>query len=380
MVVAVNTRLLLSGKMEGIGWFTFEILKRMVQNNPRVEFHFFFDRPFDASFIFGENVTGHLIRPPVRHPFLFDWWFNWSVPRRLKNIKADVFVSMDGFCSLRTKVPQVLTIHDLNFMHHPEHMATRFRTYLPKRTKQFVQRARTLTTVSHYSAKDIQQTFQIHKHIEVIYNAAADVFVPLADEQINAIRARLTNGKPYFLFVSSIHPRKNLERILQAYEIARNEGYHNMPLVVVGRRFWMSESIDKLLLNMTFQKDVLFVGSLAQTELAQVTGAAHALIYASLYEGFGIPIIEAMQCGVPVITSNCTAMPEVAGNAALLIDPYQTEEIAEAMCRIASDPQYHKQLAMAGKIQATKFNWQSSADLFWRVIEKTVKDSMHTSS
>jgi len=373
MVVAVNTRLLLSGKMEGIGWFTHEILKRVVAARPEVQFHFFFDRPFDRQFIYASNVTGHVVRPPVRHPWLFDIWFNWMLPRKLKQVKADVFVSTDGFCSLRTQLPQLITVHDLNFMHHPEHMAPRYRSFLPKRTKQFIQCATAITTVSHYSALDIKTTFGVSKEVHVIYNAPADVFQPLEPTPVQNIRQRLTNGRPYFLFVSSIHPRKNLERILKAYEMSRKEHDHQMPLVVVGRRFWMNQALDQWIANMQFKEDVLFIGSLEQQELAEITGAAQALIYASLYEGFGIPIVEAMQCGVPVITSNCTSMPEVAGDAALLVDPYNIGEMAQAIGKLANDLELRTALISAGMEQAKKFNWNDSAKLFWEVVENMIE-------
>ena len=358
--------------MEGIGWFTHEVLRRMTLAHPEVEFHFFFDRPYDPAFIYGPNVTGHVVRPPVRHPLLFDWWFNVAVPSKLRRIGADVFVSMDGFCSLRSKLPQVITIHDLNFMHHPEHMQARYRTYLPKRTRQFVHSKAVLTSVSEYSAQDIQRTFDANRPVHVVYNAASDVFRPLSPERISEVRSRLTGGRPYFLFVSSLHPRKNLVRILLAFEASRANNEHTMPLLVVGRRFWMNQELDQLLLIMKYRDEVIFTGNLDQTNLADITGAAFALVYASLYEGFGIPIIEAMQCGVPVITSNVTSMPEVAGDAAILVDPYKVEEIAAAMKQLANDEVLYHNLSTASLLQAKKFDWSTSAQKYWQVIETAV--------
>jgi glycosyltransferase involved in cell wall biosynthesis len=358
--------------MEGIGWFTHEVLRRMTLAHPEVEFHFFFDRPFDPSFIYGPNVTGHVVRPPVRHPWLFDWWFNVSVPRKLRRLHADVFVSMDGFCSLRTKVPQVITIHDLNFMHHPEHMQPRYRTYLPKRTRQFVESEAVLTSVSAYSAQDIQQTFDVNRPVHVVFNAASEVFRPLSPDRISEVRSRMTNGRPYFLFVSSLHPRKNLVRILLAFEASRANNEHTMPLLVVGRRFWMNQEVDQLLLKMKYRNEVIFTGNMDQKNLAELTGAAFALVYASLYEGFGIPIIEAMQCGVPVITSNVTSMPEVAGDAAILVDPYKVEEIAAAMAQLAQNDALYQRLHEASLVQAQKFDWSTSAQRYWQIISNAV--------
>lgn len=373
MIVAVNTRLLLPGKMEGIGWFTYEIVKRMVQHHPDIQFHFFFDRPYDAAFVFGPNVKAHVVRPPVRHPLLFDWWYNWSVPRLLRRIKADVFVSMDGFCSLRTPVPQIVTIHDLNFMHFPEHVSHRYRRFLPKRTAQYVNGPAALTTVSHFSADDLRKTFGLQKPVEVIYNAASDVFQPLAQQEVENLRQRLTAGRPYFLFVSSIHPRKNLPRILKAYDLWRSQSGNDYALVIVGRRFWQNAELDQVWKSMQFRDDVIFAGSMEQADLARTTAAAHALVYTSLYEGFGIPIVEAMRCGVPVLTSNVSSMPEIAGDAALLVDPYRVEAIASGMQRLADEPQLHRQLSEAGRQRAHCFDWNTSAEKYWQLILKTAQ-------
>ena len=373
MVIAINTRLLLTGKMEGIGWFTHEIVKRMVLAHPHVEFHFLFDRPYDPAFIFGSNVKAHVVRPPVRHPLLFDWWYNWAVPRLLRRIHADVFVSMDGFCSLRTSVPQVLTIHDLNFMHFPQHVHSRYRTFLPKRTTQYVRGNAALTTVSHFSAEDLRRTFALHKPVEVIYNAASDVFRPLPSVEVDETRQRLTGGRPYFVFVSSIHPRKNLPRILQAYDHWRGQSQTDYPMVIVGRRFWQNEELDAVWSGLQHKDDVLFVGSLDQPQLAVTIAAAYALVYTSLYEGFGIPIVEAMRCGVPVLTSNCSSMPEIAGDAALLVDPYQVESIAQGLQLLVEDSSLYNRLKEAGLQRAQRFDWNQSAEKFWQVILKTAR-------
>ena len=120
MRIAINTRFLLKDKLEGIGWFTFEVVKQLVTNHPEHEFIFLFDRPYDKSFVFAKNVTPVVINPPARHPLLWYWWFEWSVPYALKKHKIDLFFSPDGYLSLKTNVPTVIVMHDLAFEHHPE--------------------------------------------------------------------------------------------------------------------------------------------------------------------------------------------------------------------------------------------------------------------
>ncbi len=132
MRIAVNTRFLLSHKMEGFGWFTYEVVKRLVQNHPEHEFIFFFDRKYDSKYIFGDNVTPVILSPQARHPILFKIWFNYSVTKALKKYKADIFFSPDGYLSLKTEIKQISVIHDLNFEHYPQDLPSWPRKYLKK--------------------------------------------------------------------------------------------------------------------------------------------------------------------------------------------------------------------------------------------------------
>jgi hypothetical protein len=151
MRIAVNTRFLLKGKLEGIGWFTNEIIKRLVLNHPEHEFIFFFDRPFDSQFIFASNITPIVLNPPARHPILWVMWFEWSIKKALKKYKADIFISTDGFLSLGSNVPTILVVHDLAFEHFPEHLPFKFRSYLRHFTPKFVQKAARVMVHMNYT-------------------------------------------------------------------------------------------------------------------------------------------------------------------------------------------------------------------------------------
>src|SRR6476469_6503174 len=154
MVIAVNTRFLLPGRLEGFGYFTKEVLQRLTAKHPEHQFHFFFDRPFDKIYLFSDNVQGHVLSPPARHPLLWKYWFDVKVPRTLKRIKADVFLSPDGQCSLTTKVPQVLVVHDLGFLHHPKGYQASHLRYYKHYTPKFIHRAKGIITVSKFSKAD----------------------------------------------------------------------------------------------------------------------------------------------------------------------------------------------------------------------------------
>ena len=180
MRIAVNTRFLLPKKMEGFGWYTFETISRIVKKHPEHEFYFFFDRPFDKKFIFASNVTPVVLNPPARHPILFKIWFDRSVTKALKKYQCDAFISPDGYLSLKTNVPQLGVIHDLNFEHHPKDIPASALKYLKNYFPKFAQKADRLCTVSEYSKQDIVKSYGIDpKKIDVTHNGVSDIFRPL---------------------------------------------------------------------------------------------------------------------------------------------------------------------------------------------------------
>ena len=161
MVIAINTKALLPGKMEGYGYFIEEIFSRIALQHPEHQFYFLFDRPFAGEFIYAPNITALVVKPKARFPLAWDVWYNWALPLTLRKIKADVFVSPDGFCSLRTKVPQCLVVHDLAFHHYPQFIPKYQLRYYEKNTDKFLRKAKQVVTVSEFSKQDIIENYQI---------------------------------------------------------------------------------------------------------------------------------------------------------------------------------------------------------------------------
>ena len=374
MIIAVNTRLLIKHKLEGIGWFSFETLKRITQQHPEHEFIFIFDRKFDKDFIFSKNIKPIVIGPPARHPFLFYLWFEFSVTKILKQIKPDIFLSPDGYLSLRTKIPSLAIIHDLNFEHYPEDLPWLVKKYYKYYFPKFAKKAKRIGTVSEFSKSDIIKQYSIPKEkIDVIFNGANENFKAPTELIKQETLKIYSKGKPYFIFVGSLHPRKNLSNLFKAFDKFKQTDNSEIKLLIAGEKKWWTQDIENAYKQMKFADDVIFIGRVSEEKLANIIGSALAMTFVSYFEGFGIPIVEAFYCETPVIASNVTSLPEVAGDAALFIDPFSVDSISDAMQKIATDENLRKDLIKKGKIRKQEFSWQKSADLLWKSIEKTAR-------
>jgi glycosyltransferase involved in cell wall biosynthesis len=373
MRICVNTRLLLPGKLEGIGWFCSETLKRITRQHPEHEFIFIFDRKYSPEFIFSENIKPVIAFPQSRHPLLWYLFFEWGVPPVLKKNKPDLFLSPDGWLSLRTDIPSLPVIHDLNFFHNPEWVSMLPRQYYNYFFPRFISKAKRIATVSEYSKKDISSRFHYPAElIDVVYNGVNEELMPISEDEIRAVRKKYSGGAPYFLFLSLVHPRKNLTRIIEAYNAFCTGTDDKIPLLVVGSTKYWTDDTRKAYDTSRYRDRIVFLGRLSNDELKMVLGGSLALVYASLFEGFGIPILEAMRCHVPVITSVTTSMPEVGGNAVCYVDPYDVDSIAEAMKKIHSDVTFRMALINKGIHQSELFTWQRTADRLWDSIVKAV--------
>lgn len=373
MKIAVNTRLLISGEMGGIGWFTYQVMKRIAENHPEHQFYFLFDRKWGKEFIFSENVTPIQLFPPARHPFLWYIFFERSVTRFLVKYKPDLFVSSDGFLSLKTNVPSVAVIHDINFFHLRENLPYFVKKYYLRYFPLFAEKAKRIATVSEYSKNDIVTSYNIDpKKIDVVYNGSDDVFQPIADKQKEEIKQKYTDGNVFFVFIGSLIPRKNLCRMLESFDKFKKETKKEHKLIIIGEQLFRFCPARKTHASMQFKDDVLFTGKLDRDEIKMILASSRALIFVPYFEGFGIPILEAFRCDIPVVAGDRTSLPEVGGDAALYVNPFSIDSIAGGMKKIDSDHTLRKELIMKGRIQYRKFSWEKSAALMWNTIKKSL--------
>lgn len=374
MRIAVNTRFLLPHKMEGFGWYTYEIVKRLVENHPEHTFILFFDRKYDPKFVFGDNVIPVVLNPQARHPILFKIWFNISVKRALKKYKADLFFSPDGYLSIPTDIPQIPVIHDLNFEHNPEDLKPSHRNYYRKYFPIFAKKAQHIITVSEYSKQDICTTYKIPENkVTAIWNGASEQFKALSEAEKRPIRDAFSEGQEYILFVGAIHPRKNVRRLIEAYQVYRKENPDaKEKLVIVGTELWSKAGFD-IEINEELKKDILFTGHLPLEQLSKVMASAKIFAFVPYFEGFGIPLVEAMRCGTPILSGDKTSLPEVAGDAALYCDPFDVNDIAAKLQQLAQDENLRAQLSEAGSKRSSLFSWDKSADQVWEIIANELK-------
>jgi len=373
MRIAVNTRLLLPGKLEGLGRFACETLKRITRSHPEHEFIFIFDRKYSDEFIFSDNVIPVVAYPQARHPLLWYLFFEWGVPAVLKKYKADLLVSPDGWLSLRSSIPSVTVIHDLNFFYNPEWVSRIPRQYYNYYFPKFIDKADRIATVSEYSRKDISSVFDVpESKIDVVYNGVDESFHPVNEARKEKTKKEFTGGASYFLFLGLVHPRKNLNNIILAYDQFRKSSVFHVKLLVAGSTKYMTKDTKEIYARSQCKEDIIFAGRIPEKQLNDVIASSTALVYASLFEGFGIPILEGMRCRVPVITSDITSMPEIAGDAVCYVNPYEPESIAHAMHKIVSDENYRRDLVEKGEVQHAKYSWNRTAERFWNTIEKVL--------
>jgi glycosyltransferase involved in cell wall biosynthesis len=248
----------------------------------------------------------------------------------------------------------------------PETFTRRGQMQLRLTVRRTARRAARIATVSEFSRQDLIRTYRLApEKVAVTYNGVAPRFTPRhgSNDETASVRRRFGIERDFLLAVGSLQPRKNLARLIRAYARLREECESFTPqLVIAGRQLWLADEVFAEITRQRWARDVIVTGYVADEELPALYRAASALVYPSLFEGFGLPPLEAMACGTPVVTSNTSSLPEVVGDAALKVDPYDESAIAQAMLTVTTDQQLRAHLREAGPQQARRFTWRAAAE------------------
>lgn len=331
------------------------------------------ERPFPIA----ENARGRSLFVPDR--YLNILWYRWRLPippAGLFTGPVDIYHSPDfALPPLSKRVRKVVTVHDLAFLEHPEYAVPSLAAYLKKVVPEAVAAADVVATVSHEVGRTLKEHFQTpDEKLTVVPNGINAHFRRISDPVLlNATRYKFGLKQPLVLGVGTLEPRKNHKGLIKAFYEAQKKKNGPAMLAIAGGEGWLYEETRELVARLKIGHKVRFLGRVSDFELVTLYSLADVFAFPSFFEGFGIPPVEAMACGAPVITSNTSSLPEVAGDAALLVDPHDTNALANAIHRVLGDEQLREGLRLKGYQRARLFTWEESArkmlDIYQRLYD-----------
>ena len=373
MRIAVNTRHWVSKNKNGLSYYCREVFTRMAMLHPEHLFIFIFGNEADIPGNLPENAEAVVVGLKKKNSLALKWWYDVKIPLALKKYKADVFVSPEGICSLNSSNPQVLVVPNLNFLNAPRYEPKSELFLKKKYMPAFLKKAKAVVTVSDNTREQLAEKFGLERN--KIINAGIGVnpvFQPLEWQEREVIKGEFSEGFEYFVFVGGNNPAKNLMNLLRAFSGFKKWQKSGMKLLVVGKMDWPGNPLDEKLKTYKHREDVKILGYLDEEKLAKVVAGAYAMVHPVFSAQFGLPVLEAMKAGVPVITTALNTIKEITGDAALFADPDNLEEIAGQMKMIFKDENLRSQLIEAGKIKVAPNNWDNTAELLFKAIEAAV--------
>lgn len=310
---------------------------------------------------------------PLPNRFWRVLWHRLGVPfpADLLTGTVDVFHSPDYLLPPLRQGKKVVTVHDLSFLRHPEAAEPSLRAYLSTTVPRSVRKADLVLGDSESTRQDVIELLGIDgDRVEVVYPGVGQAFRVIDDQQHLALVRELHGlDRPFVLNVGTLEPRKNLVTLLDAYAALRRRGLEHK-LVIAGGRGWLYDGVFRRVEELSLEQDVLFLGYVAEAHLPAIYGLADLLVFPSLYEGFGLPPLEAMACGTPVITSDSSSLPEVVGEAGLMVPAQDADALAEAIARVLADSGLREDLVKKGLSRSTQFTWQAVGEKLLAIYQR----------
>lgn len=357
----------------GLGRYAQELLLALATADRQNEYVVFYNNPAAA------RVEPSLERfPKITTPLSYKPWRLSALLAHFTRIPqdpllpgVDLFHATDHLLPYFRRIKSVFTLHDLIFLFHPETHKSLNRWFLTLMMPRFLRAADAVIAVSECTKRDAIRFYRIpEEKITVIYEGVNPRFRPASPETIAAVRARYGLPERFILYVGTIEPRKNLTTLLEAFHHLL--ATYDLRLVIVGKKGWLYERFFRRLRELGLENRVLFTGYVPDEDLPAIYSAADLFVFPSLYEGFGLPVLEAMACGTPVICSNTSSLPEVAGDAALLVDPTDARALTGAMEQVLTNERLWATLRAKGMERARGFTWEKAAYRTWEVYQQVI--------
>ncbi|MEF3274287.1 MAG: glycosyltransferase family 4 protein [Chloroflexus sp.] len=364
MRIAINAHLLAhtrSFRRAGVSHYIEQVLIHLAQIDHQNHYTIYTTRGLDqAALGLPANFVVKPSRLPTINPRVRIPWEQGIAPLILRG-KADLYHGCLNVAPLLSPVPTVITIHDLAFIRFPQTFRTYNRIYLDLATRLSARRANRILVVSEHTKREVVDLLGVAaERVVVTPNAARSHFHPPSPAALASLRARHGLPERFILYVGTLEPRKNLTTLLEAFALV-SARLPDVPLLIGGGKGWMYQPIFARLDQLQLRDRVKFVGYIPEEELPLWYAAATVFVFPSIYEGFGMPPLEAMACGTPVVTSNTSSLPEVVGDAGLMVPPTDHQALADAIYRVLSDAELHAELCQRGLARARQFSWSDTA-------------------
>lgn len=370
----------------GIGRYTRGLVRALAELDRRHEYVLFVTggkghgleaRTFDVRSEMPDNFQ--IRRAPLSDRLWAVVWHRMGIPLPVEVFtgSVDLFHSPDYLLPPLRVGRRVVTIHDLSFLRYPEGAEPSLRRYLIRAVPDAVRRANLVLADSQNTKRDVIELLEVAPDtVEVLYPGVDDKFRPVGNEQaLDRVRDLYGLTFPFILSVGTLEPRKNLGLLIHAYGTLRKMGNLPHKLVVAGRKGWLYDGVFRKVDQLSLGDDVVYLGYVPDEDLPKLYNLAEVFVFPSLYEGFGLPPLEAMACGTPVITSESSSLPEVVGEAGLMVPADDRKALAEAMRELLSDRSLRDKLARRGVRQARKFTWQAAGQRVLAIYERLLDAS-----
>lgn len=366
MNIGINGRYIQRKILTGIENYIFNLILNLKKTDKVNNYFIFFekDRKIPDEFCcstdnFKTVIPDFPTKNEIQRIFLNQFLMNSYI----RNEKLDLFHEPFFASQFFKNCPTIITIYDISYYIHPEFFNFKTRMYFNFLVPRSIKRSDCIITISDSAKKDIVDYLKIDPDkIEVVYAGCDPFFHKINDEAgADKIKVKYKIFKDYILYVSYISPKKNLLNLINAFNIFRKEYKYDIKLVIAGGKGWNSEQVFELVKILKLEKEVIFTGHVPKEDLLVLYNYALSFVYPSIYEGFGIPILEAMACGCPVITAQSSSLPEISGNAALYVNPFDVEDISSAIFKLLDNDGLRKILIERGFENIKRFNWEQTA-------------------